>query len=175
MDDRLRDLSGDRDEQVDLVPVELARRQRADVQRAREPIARQDRDGKDRLVLVLGQVREGFEAWVEVRLRRDHHRPELRGCRSRDPFAGPHARPARHLLDARSVRRPQHELARTLVVEIDEASVGGERVGDLARHEREDLLEVERRVDGLDRLGQEPQVPLANIHGAIVAAVLPYS
>ena len=73
------------------------------------------------------------------------------------------------------MRRPQDQLVRPFVIEVDEARVCPERVGDLARDEREDLLEVERRVDGLDRLGQEPQVPLANIHGAIVAAVLPYS
>ncbi len=43
-----------------------------------------------------------------------------------------------------------------LVVEVDEAGVGVERVGDLGRDLREHLLEVERRVDRLDRVGQEP-------------------
>jgi hypothetical protein len=63
------------------------------------------------------------------------------------------------------VRGPQHELVRTLVVQVDEAGVGVERVRDLARHEREHLLEIERRVDGLDRLGQQAEVALARVHG----------
>ena len=62
------------------------------------------------------------------------------------------------------MRRPQHELVGLLVVEVDEAGVGAERVGDLARDEREHLLEVERRVDGGDRLGQQAQVPGGLVH-----------
>ena len=70
----------------------------------------------------------------------------------------------RHLLDARPVRRAQHELAGALVVEVDEARVGVERVGDLRGDEREHLLEVERRVDRLDRVGEEPDVAVACVH-----------
>ena len=76
--DRLRDLRRDREQQVDLVVAEVARLPRADVERALEPLAAgEDRDGEDRLVLVLGQVREVLEARVEVRLRGDHHRRAL--------------------------------------------------------------------------------------------------
>ena len=56
--DRLRDLRRDRQQQVDLRLGEVARRARADVQRAVELVPRQDRHGEDRLVLVLGEVRE---------------------------------------------------------------------------------------------------------------------
>jgi hypothetical protein len=62
------------------------------------------------------------------------------------------------------VRRPKHELVRALVVEVDEARIGLERLGDLAGDEREHLLEVERRVDGRDRLGQQPEVTGSRVH-----------
>jgi hypothetical protein len=64
--DRLGDLSGDGDDELDLVTRELARLNRADVQSAGEPLARDDRDGEDRLVLILRQVGEELEARVEV-------------------------------------------------------------------------------------------------------------
>ena len=105
-----------------------------------------------------------LEARVEVRLRGDHHRRALRRRRAGDPLAGPHPRPPRHLVDARAVRRAQDELVRALVVEVDEAGVRLERVRDLARDEREHLLEVERRVDGRDRLGQQPEVACGRVH-----------
>ena len=139
--DRLRDLRRDRDEELDLGVGERPRLARADVERALELVgAGHDRDGEDRLVLVLGQVRKLLEARVEVRLRGDHDRRALRGGDTRDPLARTHARRARELLDARAVRRAQHELVRALVVEVDEARVGAERVGDLARDELEHLL-----------------------------------
>ena len=54
--DRLRDLRRDRDEEVDLALRERPRSQRAHVQRALQPaVARDDRHGEDRLVLVLRQ------------------------------------------------------------------------------------------------------------------------
>ena len=163
--DRLRDLRGDRDEQLDLGVGERARLARPDVERALELVgARHDRDGEDRLVLVLGQVRELLEARVEVRLLGDHDRRALRGRDSRDPLARPHPRRARQLLDPRAVGRAQDELVGPLVVEVDEARVRPERVGDLARDELEHLLQVERRVDRRDRLGQEPQVTSGGVH-----------
>ena len=55
-------------------------------------------------------------------------------------------------------RYSQHELVGALVVEVDEARVGAERFGDFPRDEREHLLEIERRVDRLDRLGQQAQM-----------------
>ena len=158
--DRLRHLRRDRDEQVDLGVRERARLARPDVERALELVgARHDRHGEDRLVLVLGQVRELLEARIEVRLLGDHHRRALGSRDARDPLARPHARRAGQLLDPRAVRRAQHELVRALVVEVDEAGVRPERVGDLARDELEHLLEVERRVDRGDRLGEESKVP----------------
>src|SRR3974390_862120 len=45
------------------------------------------------------------------------------------------------------------------VKEIDETRVGLERGGDLVGDEVEHLLEIEGRVDGRARLGQQPQVP----------------
>ena len=101
-----------------------------------------------------------------MRLRGDHHRRALRRRDTRDPLARPHPRRARQLLDARAVRRAQDELVGALVVEVDEARIGAERVGDLARDELEHLLEVERRVDRRDRLGQEPQVTGGGVHVA---------
>ena len=128
--DRLRDLRRDREQQLDLVVRELARLAGADVQRALEPLAaREDRHGEDRLVLVLGQVGEVLEARVEVRLPRDRHRCARLGRPAGDALAGAHARSLRHLLDRRAVRRAQHELVDALVVEVDEARVGVERVG----------------------------------------------
>jgi hypothetical protein len=62
------------------------------------------------------------------------------------------------------VGRAQNELVRPLVVEIDEASVRPERVGDLARDETQHLLQVEARVDRGDRLGQELQVARGGVH-----------
>jgi len=117
-----------------------------------------------------GEVCEGLEALVEMRLRRDHHRRAGGGGRSGDPFARTHARTPGHLLDARAEGRPQHELVRLLVVQVDEAGVGGQRVRHLARDEREDLLEVERRVDRRDRLRQQAQVTRRLVHVAIVGS-----
>ena len=108
--DRLRDLGRDRDEQVDLGVRELLRLDRADVERAGELLAGQDRHGEDGLVLVLGQVRERLEALVQVRLGGDHDRRALRGGGAGDPVARLHPRRARHLLDAGAVRRPQDQL-----------------------------------------------------------------
>jgi hypothetical protein len=62
------------------------------------------------------------------------------------------------------VRRAEDELVGALVVEVDEARVGLERVRDAAGHELEHLLQVERRVDGADRLRQEREVPRRRIH-----------
>jgi hypothetical protein len=62
------------------------------------------------------------------------------------------------------VGRSQDELVCPLVVEIDEARIGMERVRELRGDERQHLLEVERRVDRLDRLGQKPQVPFRSVH-----------
>ena len=162
--DRLRHLRGDRDEEVDLGRRELARLSRPDVQRALELVPGEDRHREDRLVLVLRQVRERLEPLVEVRLGRDHHRLASSCGRTRDPLARAHPRPAGHLLDPRPVRRPQYELGRLLVVEVDEARVGAEGVRDLARDEREHLFEVEARVDGGDRLRQEAQVTGSLVH-----------
>jgi hypothetical protein len=67
--DRLRHLRGDRDEQVDL-GVANSRGSRVRTLSAPSSVVRgEDRDREDRLVLVLGQVRELLEARVEVRLR----------------------------------------------------------------------------------------------------------
>ena len=98
--------------------------------------------------------------------RGDRDRRPLGRGRARDPLARPHPRAPRHLLDARAVRRAEDELVGALVVEVDEAGVGLERLGDLARDELEHLLEIERRVDRGDRLGQEPEVPCGRVHRA---------
>ena len=166
--DRLRNLAGDRGQQVDLRLGERTRPERADVERPGELLPREDRDREDRLVLVLRQVGERLEARVEMGLLGQHDRSSFLGCNPRDPLAGTHARPPRHLVDPRSVRRPQDELAGALVVEVDEAGVGVESVRDLARHESEHLFEVERGIDGGDRLRQEAQVPRGGVHGPIV-------
>jgi hypothetical protein len=162
--DRLRDLGGDREQEVDLPGGELAGLPRAHVQRAGEPLAREDRHRQDRFVLVLGEIRKRLEARVEMRLRRDHHRLPGGRRRARDSLSGPHPRPARHLLDTGAVRRAQDELVRLLVVEVDKAGIGAERIRDLRRDEREHLLEIERRVDGGDRLREQAQVAGGLIH-----------
>ena len=52
----------------------------------------------------------------------------------------------------------EHELVGALVVEVDEACVGAEGVRDFARDELEHLLQVERRVDRSDGLGEEAEM-----------------
>jgi hypothetical protein len=162
--DRLRDLRRDGGHELDLVGGELPRRDRSHVERAGKALAGNDRHREDRLVLILRQVGEELEARVEMRLRRQHNRAELRSGRAGDAFPWAHARALRHLLDLRPVRGAQHELAAPLVVEVDEAGVRSEHVGDLARDEREHLLQVERRVDRRDRLGQQPQMAFSYVH-----------
>jgi hypothetical protein len=162
--DRLGHLRGNRRDELDLVLRELTRLDRAYVERSGQALPGDDRDGEDRLVLIFREVRELLEPRIEMRLRRDHDRPELGGGRAGDALARPHPRAPCHRLDARSVRRAQHQLVRPLVVEVDEARVGTEHVGDLARNQREHLLEVERGVDRRDRLGEQAQVPLSYIH-----------
>ena len=154
--DRLPNLGCDRHEQLDLGFGELSGLPRSHVERAFELVPSEDRHGEDRLILVLGKVREELEARVEMGLRGDHDRFPARCCHARDPFARPHPRRARHLLDTTPVRRPQHELVRSLVIEVNEARVGTERVCDLARNQLQHLLEIERGVDSGDRVGQEP-------------------
>ena len=56
--DRLRDLTGDGHEKLDLGVVVLPRRHRADVQRTLQLVACQNRNREDRLVLLLVEVRE---------------------------------------------------------------------------------------------------------------------
>ena len=164
--DRLRDLGRDRGEQLYLRFAELARPPRPDVERARELLAREDRHREDRLVLVLVEVRELLETRIEVRARRDHDRRPLRGGHARDPLARPHPGASRHLVDPAAVGRPEDELVGPLVVQVDEAGVRRERVGHLLRDELEHLLEVERGVDGRDRLRQQPQVAGRFLHPA---------
>ena len=165
--DRLRDLGRDRDEELDLGLGERAWLARTDVERALQLVgASDDRHGEDRLVLVLRKVRELLEARVEVRLLGDHDGRALGRCDARDPLSRAHPWRARQLLHARAVRRTQHELVGAFVVEVDETGVGAERVGHLARDELEHLLQIERRVDRGNRLGQEPQVTGGGIHRA---------
>jgi hypothetical protein len=168
--DRLRDLRRDRHEQLDLVVAEHARLLRAHVQRAGEPLPSEDRHGENGLVGLLVQVRKGLEALVEVRLGRDHDRRALESGRAGDSLARPHPGAPGHLLDVRAVRRPQHELVGALVVEVDEARVRLQRRRDLARDERENLLEVERRVDRRDRFGQQAEVSFTGVHHGILRA-----
>jgi hypothetical protein len=107
---------------------------------------------------------------VEMGLCGQHDRLPVAGRVAGDALARLEPRPPGHLLDARAVRRPQHQLVGGLVVEVDEARVRSKRVRHVARHEREHLLEVERRVDGRDRLGQQPQVTGGLVHRSIVGA-----
>ena len=156
--DRLPDLRGDRLEQTDLGVTERTRLARSDVQGALERVSSEDRDGEDRLVVVLGQVGKRLEAWVEVGLRRDHHGRALGRCDTRDSFTAPHARGDRRVLDEGPMGRAQHELVGALVVQVHEARIGAERSRDLVGDRLHHLLQVERRVDDLDRAGEERQV-----------------
>src|SRR5207237_5262485 len=84
VDDRLRDLARDRLQQLDLVRPELAGLAGADVERAGELFAGEDRDGEDRLVLRLREVGKVLPARVEIGVCGDRDRPAL-GCgRARD-------------------------------------------------------------------------------------------
>ena len=113
VDDRLRHLARDRLEQLDLVGAVLARRARADVERARELLAaaRSARRGSTRTP-ILGQVRELLPARVEMRLGGDRDRAPLGGGGARDALADAQARAARHLVERRAARRAEDELAR---------------------------------------------------------------
>ncbi len=88
----------------------------------------------------------------------------LRGCRTGDPLADPHLRHPRQLLDAGSARGAEHELVRGLVVEVDEARVRVEGLGDPRGDEIEELAEIEGRVDCRYRLQHEPQVACGAVH-----------
>ena len=99
-----------------------------------------------------------------MRLRWDHHRRPIGRGGSGDPLSRPQARALRHLLDARPVRSAENELIRALVIEVDEAGLGPQGVGDLARDELEDLFEVERRVHRGDRLGEKAQMASPYVH-----------
>ena len=91
-----------------------------------------------------------------MRLGGDHDRRALSRGAAGDSLTRPQFGAAGHFLDPRAVSRPKNELAGALLVEVDETGVSLERLGNLACYEAEDLLEVERRVDGRNRLGQEP-------------------
>ncbi len=157
--DRLRDLAGDRHQQVDLGLRERARLAGAHVERALELLAGEDRHGEDRGVVVLRQVRERLEARVEVRVGGDHDRLAVGRRSAGDPLAAAHPRRPRRALDARAVRRAQHELVGALVVEVDVGGVGLERRRDLVRDRLHHLLQVERGVDDLGRARQEREMP----------------
>ena len=156
--DRLCDLRRDGDGELDLVRAEFTRLDRPHVQRAGEPLARDDRHGEDRLVLILGEIREELEAGIEICLRRNHDRPSLGRGRSGDSLAWAHPRSPSHLLDASPMRCAQNKLVAALLVEVDEARVRVEHVRDLAGNEREHFLEIERRIHRGDRLGEKPQM-----------------
>jgi hypothetical protein len=163
--DRLRDLVGDRLDELDLGRVVLARDARADVERAGELLAvNEDRHGEDRLVLRLRQVGEELEAWIEVRLGRDHHGRPLGRCTARDPLTGSEPRSPGHLLDARPVGGPEDELVAAVVVQVDEAGIRVQGLRDARGDEMEDLFEIERRVDRRRRLGQQSEMPLGRFH-----------
>ena len=162
--DRLPDLRRDRRQQPDLRLRERPGLAGADVERALEHLAGEDRDGEDRLVLVLGQVRERLEPRIEMRPRRDHDRRPLGRGGTRDPVSSAHPRRARRVLDPGPVRRAQDELVGPLVVEVDEARIGAERRGDLVRDRLEHLLQVERGVDDLRRSRQEREVACSLLH-----------
>jgi hypothetical protein len=68
------------------------------------------------------------------------------------------------------MRGTEHEVAGRLVEEVDEAGVSSQRIRDLARDEGEDFLEIERRVDGGDRLRQQPQMTGRLVDPPIVGA-----
>jgi hypothetical protein len=163
--DRLRHLARDRHQEVDLRRRELARLLRAHVERALEPLLGQDRDGEDRLVVLLAQVREALEARVEMRLSRDHHRCALSGRRAGDALSGSHLGHRGHLVHPRPEGGAQDELAAPLVVEVDKASIRLERLGDLMGDEIEDLIEVKGGVDRRDRLCEQPQMAGRAVHG----------
>ena len=78
-----------------------------------------------------------------MRVSWDHHGNPLRGGGARDALARPHLRDSGHLVHPRSARCPQDELVGSLVVQVDEASVCLERLGNPRGHEIEELSEIE--------------------------------
>jgi hypothetical protein len=62
------------------------------------------------------------------------------------------------------VRGTEDQLIRPLVVEVDEARLGPEGVGDLTRDKPQNLFQVERRVHRGDRLGEKAQVACPYVH-----------
>ena len=173
--DRLRHLPGDRHQQVDLRLGESPWLAGADVERTFELLTRQDRDGKDRGVVVLRQVRERLEARIEMCVGGDHHGRPIRGSRTGDALPAAQPRTRRSILDARAMRRAQHELVRPLVVEVDVRRVGLERRRDLVRDRLHHLLQVERGVDDLGRPGKQSEVPGGVVHLATTSTVTPTS
>ena len=100
-----------------------------------------------------------------MRRLRDHDRATLGSGGAGDPLAQTHARPVGRVVESRPVRRAQLKHVRAFVVDVDEARVGAERVGDLGRDQLEHLGDVQRGVDRRDRVGQELEVPRGAIGG----------
>ena len=98
--DRLRHLTCDRHEQVDLRLVVLPRGDRPHVERPLETILGEDRDGEDRFVLLLVQIREVLEARIEMGSARDHDRRTLGRCSPGDSLARTELRGPGQLLRA---------------------------------------------------------------------------
>ena len=165
--DRLRDLRRDRDEQVDLASVNVAGRS---VRTLSAPSSRPSRAtiGTARIDSYWSSGRFGNDLKRGSRCASPRSSPARAPLRPAPviPSPGSHARRARHLLDVRPVRRAQDELVGVLVVEVDEAGVRLERVRDAARDQHEHLLEVERGVDGGDRLGQQAEMARGLVHVA---------
>ena len=164
--DRLRDLRGDREQQVDL----RLRRTRAarcvrTFERALELLAR--RIGTARIDSYSSSGRFGKCLKRGSRCAWDGIITGARSAAAAPVIPSPGRIRGRRVISSTRVpcvaRRTSSPGA--LVVEVDEAGVGVECLGHLARHEPEHLLEVERRVDGGDRLRQKPQVPLGGVHG----------
>ena len=94
--DRLRDLGGDRREQLDLVVVPVRRRRGAHVHRAGEAAAPvEDRHGEQRVEALLVEVREALEARVGAGVGGDRDRRALARRVAGQALAGPHPRARR--------------------------------------------------------------------------------
>ncbi len=152
--DRLRHLVGDRHEQVDLVlrenPVARPCGRSAPPQDARGPGS--GRPGSTRTG--PRAVREPLEARIEVRLRRIMI--GVRSAAATPVIPSPRRSRGRRVISSTLVLASHAGRARRSVPRtVYEARLRSELFAHLARDERQDLLQVERRVDGRDRLREE--------------------
>ena len=161
--DRHRRSIGRQLQQIDIVVVEPAPMQRADVEHADHPAGDEQRHAHHRLDPLLPQDRVQHLGRIDVV---EHHRPLGGGDTAREPSADGDPHPGLDLfLDPD--RRSRDQLVRLLVDEQDGAGVGAEDVADPRQQHVQQFLDLEMRkrsvgnsLEPLQPVGARVEAPL---------------